>query len=118
VPTPRNPENAASASGGEPPRGSQRLADLVNQQPADTSGVVTVLDTWGRLLRHAPDRGKAVGHYTNRSGIAYADINHLRLVRNACAHPEEGGWPSTQALNRALVTAHALRELTVGLKLS
>jgi hypothetical protein len=95
----------------------QRLTGLTNQQPADTYGVVVVLDTWARLLRHAPDRDRAVGHYANTSGIDFAEINHLRLVRNCCAHPDEGGWPSGPDISRALVTAFALRELTVGLPL-
>lgn len=81
---------------------------------APTQGVAEVMDTWARLLRIAPDPERAVGYLADISGLPYGRIDHLRQVRNCCAHPEDG-WPSGEDLNRALVTAFTLRQLVLGM---
>lgn len=88
--------------------------------PDDKAGVVLLLDTWARLLKRAPQRDRAVRYITDTHGVglSYDDIDHMRQVRNCCAHPDEDGWPSLEDLNRALRTAHALHQLTLGLRLT
>jgi hypothetical protein len=99
---------------------THRLKGRVDRMPEDARGVVVVLDTWARLLKLVPDPYRAVGHITAVTGLglSYDDVDHLRQVRNCCAHPDEEGWPSKEDLTRACVTAYALRELTLDLRLT
>lgn len=45
------------------------IPKLTNEQPKNTDGVVIVLDTWARLLRHAPDRAKLKQSLTTPTGV-------------------------------------------------
>jgi len=99
---------------------NHRLKGLTDRMPEDKAGVVLLMDTWARLVKRAPQPERAVGYITDTHGLglSYADIDHMRQVRNCCAHPDRDGWPSPGDLNHALHTAHALHQLTLGLRLT
>ncbi|MFI1105901.1 hypothetical protein [Streptomyces melanogenes] len=70
-------------------------------------GLHELLYAWGVLQRHArPER--CVTYLVRHTGLALRDLEHLRLVRNRCAHPEDG-WPAQTEMDRALSTAHRAR---------
>jgi hypothetical protein len=67
-----------------------------------------VITHWDRLLRASPDPATAVTYLARRSGLPFDRIDHLREVRNFCAHPRRHGWPSQQDVDTANATAQEL----------
>lgn len=71
----------------EPPPGFDKLTEI-----------------WSKLQKLAP-RAQGVDYLTRVSGLPRHQVDHLRRVRNACAHPAERGWPSPEDIRIALATA-------------
>ena len=102
--TPSKPSRAPSST--------HLLKGLTDRPPS--TGVAELLDTWSKLQKLAPDPDRAVGHIAQISGLQFDQVDHLRQVRNCCAH-SEAGWPTEEDINRALITAYALRQLVLGI---
>jgi hypothetical protein len=67
-----------------------------------------VITGWDRLLQISPDPAAAISYLARRSGLPFGRIDHLREVRNCCAHPSRHGWPSQQDVDTANATAREL----------
>jgi hypothetical protein len=67
-----------------------------------------VITHWDRLLQASPDPATAVTYLARRSSLPFNRIDHLRKVRNCCAHPSRNGWPSQQDVDTANATAQEL----------
>jgi len=63
---------------------------------------------WDRLLQLSPDPATAISYLVRRSGLTFDRIDHIREVRNCCAHPNSYGWPSQQDVHAANATAQEL----------
>jgi hypothetical protein len=80
------------------------------QQAGSASQAVTeLLDAWDRLGRLAPNAAQRVVHLARRTGLREDAVEHLRVVRNRCAHPGGRGWPAPHELDQALATARELQ---------
>lgn len=71
------------------------------------SGLAELLHRWSALRALVADGRRCVTELADRTGLPYADLEHLRRVRNLCAHPTANRWPSQQAVDRALGTARS-----------
>ena len=69
------------------------------------TGLPELLYHWARLRSLTPDGRRCVSLLADLTGLPYADLDHLRRVRNVCAHPVGFRWPSQAAVDRALDTA-------------
>jgi hypothetical protein len=97
--------SAATVSKGSTPstlsgRRPRRICFVDEPQP----GSDRLTEIWSRLEKLAP-RGQAVDYLTRVSGLPRDNVDHLRRVRNACAHSAERGWPSPEDIRIALATA-------------
>lgn len=72
-------------------------------------GLAELLLSWGVLRRRA-SKEWCVSYVARHTRIPRSDIEHLRRVRDRCAHPEYG-WPTQQEADRALDTARLARTL-------
>jgi hypothetical protein len=81
----------------------------ITETPRAESDIRELLHHWDILKRLAPDPGRAVSFLAQESKLPHSDVDHLRRVRNQCAHSGEHGWPSDYDINKALVTARELR---------
>ncbi|MBC2876409.1 MULTISPECIES: hypothetical protein [Streptomyces] len=70
-------------------------------------GLYELLYAWGVLQRQARPQ-RCVAYLVRHTDLALHDLEHLRLVRNRCAHPEDG-WPAQVEMDRALSTARRAR---------
>ncbi|HEY3503360.1 MAG TPA: hypothetical protein VGN37_11330 [Actinocatenispora sp.] len=78
---------------------------LVTATPPN--GLPELLAAWTVLRAVARDGRRCVSVLAALTGLPYAELDHLRRVRNACAHPVGCRWPSQDDVDRALRTAGA-----------
>ena len=72
-----------------------------------------LLEGWAALIRLAPkpsraDPRKHVRFLAQQANLPEEVVDHVRRVRNQCAHPDRDGWPSPGDMDTALA---ALREI-------
>lgn len=79
------------------------------ETPPVQGNIQELLDHWDALRRLAPDPGRAISFLTQHGDLPRYDVDHVRRVRNQCAHPTEKGWPSEYDIDKALVIARELR---------
>jgi tetratricopeptide (TPR) repeat protein len=80
-----------------------RKAAEAGGHPRAAVALACLLRDRGSLAKAEPWLQKAA-----EAGDAVAASDHLREVRNCCAHPRRHGWPSQQDVDTANATAHKL----------
>lgn len=105
--TPRRRDDLQAQVSGEDvtrrPRTVKRFSDT---PPGD--GMADIITCWDRMLQMSPDPATAVSYLARRSGLPFHRIDHIREVRNCCAHPNSHGWPSQHDVDTANATAREI----------
>lgn len=103
APSVRPPHKTPDPADTRPPRTISKFSDS-----PPVNGIADVITNWDRLLQISPEPATAITYLARRSGLPFNQIDHLREVRNCCAHPNRHGWPSQRDVDTANATAQEL----------